>query len=69
MWSKTLEVLDPYEAIKEDIEKGVYDEENLSFWKKVFRISYTHNPFGIYKEMYLFNKKIYCKLVCRYVYE
>ena len=69
MWSKTLEVLDPYEAIKEGIEKGVYTEKKLSLCKKIFRTSYTHNAFGIYKEMYLFNKKIYCKLVCRYVYE
>ena len=69
MWSKSIEVFNPYEAIKADIEKGVYDDGNLSFWKKIFRISYTHNGFGIYKEIYLFNKKIYCNLVCRYIYE
>lgn len=57
MWSKSIELLNPYEAIKADIEKGVYDEKNLNFWKKVFRISYCHNVFGIYKEIYLFNKK------------
>lgn len=57
-----------YEAIKADIEKGVYDEKNLNFWKKIFRISYMHNGLGIYKEIYLFNKMIYCNLVCRYVY-
>lgn len=69
MWSKSIEFLNPYEAIKADIERGVYDEESLSFWKKVFRISYAHNGLGIYKEIYLFNKKIYCNLVCRYIYK
>ena len=68
MWSKTLEIFNPYEAIKAGIESGKYDKENLSFWKKIFRISYSHNGFGIYKEIYLFNKKIYCNLVCRYIY-
>jgi hypothetical protein len=57
-----------YEAIDADIEKGVYDEKNLNFWKKIFRISYMRTGFGIYKEIYLFNKMIYCNLVCRYVY-
>jgi hypothetical protein len=68
MWSRSLEVFNPYEAIKAGIESGKYDKENLSFWKKIFRISYAHNGFGIYKEFYLFNKKIYCNLVCRYIY-
>ena len=68
MWSKLVEVMNPYEAIKIDIDNGVYDEKNLSFWKKIFRTSYTHNTFGIYKEIYLFNKKVYCNLVCRYIY-
>ena len=57
-----------YKAIKANIESGVYNKENLNFWKKVFRISYTHNLIGIYKEVYLFNKKVYCNLVCRYSY-
>ena len=57
-----------YGKIKADIEKGVYDDKNLNFWKKIFRISYTHNLIGIYKEIYLFNKKVYCNLVCRYMY-
>lgn len=57
-----------YEAIKVNIENGVYSKENLNFRKKVFRISYSHNTFGIYKEVYLFNKRIYCNLVCRYIY-
>lgn len=26
-----------YEAIKADIENGVYDKENLNFWKKDFQ--------------------------------
>lgn len=69
MWNETVEVLNPYEAIKEGIEKGVYNEENLNFREKIFRTSYTHNAFGIYKEIYLFNKKVSCNLVCRYVYE
>ena len=69
MWSKSVEVLNPYEAIKADIEKGVYSKENLTFWKKIFRVSYSHTFFGIYKEIYLFNKKVYCNLVCRYIYE
>ena len=69
MWDNSLEVLNPYEAIKTNIEKGVYNKENLNFWKKIFRISYSHNVFGIYKEIYLFNKKIYCNLVCRYIYK
>ena len=68
MWSKSVEVLNPYEAIKADIENGVYSKENLNFWKKIFRVSYSHNGFGIYKEIYLFNKKVYCNLVCRYMY-
>ena len=68
MWSKTVEVLNPYEAIKTDIENGVYSKENLNFWKKIFRISYSHNGIGIYKEIYLFNKRIYRNLVCRYIY-
>ena len=67
MWRKSNKV--SYEAIKANIEKGVYSKENLNFWEKLFRISYTHNPFGIYKEVYLFNKKIYCNLVFRYIYE
>jgi len=69
MWSKSIEILNPYESIKADIDKGVYDKKNLNFWKKVFRISYSHNAFGIYKEIYLFNKKIYCNLICRYIYQ
>ena len=69
MRSKTLEVFNPYEAIKTGIENGVYDKENLTFWEKIFRISYAHNGFGIYKKIYLFNKKVYCNLVCRYIYE
>ena len=68
MWSKSVEVFNPYEAIKADIESGVYSKENLNFWKKIFRVSYSHNCFGIYKEIYLFNKKVYCNLVCRYIY-
>lgn len=68
MWSKSIELLNPYEAIKADIENGVYDKKNLNLRKKIFRISYTHNAFGIYKEIYLFNKRIYCNLVCRYIY-
>ena len=36
MWDRFLEDLNPYEAIKANIEKGVYNEENLNFWKKVF---------------------------------
>ena len=68
MWSKSIRDMHYYEAIRENIKKGVYNEENLSFWKKIFRISYTHNPIGIYKEIYLFNKKVYCNLVCRYTY-
>lgn len=68
MWSKSLEVLNPYEAIKVNIENGVYSKEKLNFWKKIFRVSYSHNGIGIYKEIYLFNKKVYCNLVCRYVH-
>ena len=67
MWSKSVEILNPYEAIKADIENGVYSKENLSFWKKIFRISYMHTGIGIYKEIYLFNKRIYRNLVCRYI--
>lgn len=66
MWSKSVELLNPYEAIKADIENGAYKVENLSLWKRVFRVSYSHNLFGIYKEIYLFNKKVYCRLICRY---
>jgi hypothetical protein len=69
MWSRTLEIFNPYEAIKAGIENGVYDKENLTFWEKIFRISYAHNGFGIYKEVYLFNKRVYCSLVCRYIYQ
>ena len=69
MWNKTVEVLNPYEAIREAIRQGEYNEKNLTFWKKVFRISYADNVFGIYKEIYVFNKKVYCNLVCRYIYE
>ena len=69
MWSRSLEILNPYESIKTDIERGVYSKENLNFWKKIFRISYVHNGIGIYKEVYLFNKKVYCYLVCRYTYK
>lgn len=69
MWSKSVEIMNPYEAIKADIENGVYSKENLTFWKKIFRISYSHTLFGIYKEIYLFNKMVYCHLVCRYIYE
>ena len=58
-----------YEAIRTDIKNGVYDEKNLNCLKKVFRISYHDTVIGIYKEIYLFNKKIYCNLVCRYIYE
>lgn len=68
MWSDSIKILNPYEAIKAGIEKGVCNEESLSFWKKIFRISYTDNVFGIYKEIYLFNKKVCCNLVCRYIY-
>lgn len=68
MWSRSLEVFNPYEAIKVGIESGKYDKKNLSFWKKIFRISYSHTFFGIYKEIYLFNKRVYCNLVCRYIY-
>jgi hypothetical protein len=57
-----------YEAIKTNIENGVYNKENLNFWKKIFRISYSDNVFGIYKEIYLFNKRVYCNLICRYKY-
>lgn len=64
MRSKTIN----YKAIKADIENGVYSTENLNFWKKIFRISYVHNGIGIYKEIYLLNKKIYCNLVCRYIF-
>lgn len=69
MWEKSVEVLNPYEAIKASIDEGKYAEENLSFWKKIFRVSYKDNAFGIYKEIYLFNKKVYCRLVCRYIYQ
>ena len=69
MWEKSVETLNPYEAIKEAIDKGVYNEKKLSIWKRIFRISYKDNVFGIYKEIYLFNKKIYCNLVCRYIYK
>ena len=69
MWSKSVELLNPYEAIKADIENGAYKVENLSLWKRIFRISYSNNLFGIYKEIYLFNKMVYCRLVCRYSYE
>lgn len=69
MWSKSVELLNPYEAIKADIENGAYKVENLSLWKRIFRISYSDNLFGIYKEIYLFNKRVYCRLVCRYLYE
>lgn len=69
MWSESIEVLNPYEAIKADIENGVYDKKTLNFWKKIFRISYVHNLIGIYKEIYLFNKKVYCNLVCIYICE
>lgn len=69
MWSLSMKTLNPYEAIKANIDKGVYGEEKLSFWKKIFRISYTDNWIGIYKEIYLFNRKIYCNLVCRYTYK
>ena len=69
MWSKLVEVMNPYESIKAYIENGVYSKENLNFWKKIFRVAYVHNVIGIYKEIYLFNKKIYCNLVCRYIYE
>lgn len=58
-----------YEEVKAHIDEGVYNKENLSFWQKIFRISYTDNVFGIYKEIYLFNKQIYCNLVCRYIYK
>ena len=68
MWSQSVETFNPYEAIKADIENGMYSKENLTFWKNIFRISYAHNGIGIYKEIYLFNKKVYCNLVCRYVY-
>ena len=69
MFSKSIEVLNPYEAIKANIENRVYDKQNLNFWKKVFRISYVHNVIGIYKEIYLFNKRVYCNLICRYIYK
>lgn len=55
--------------IQQDIQHGMYNEENLNFWKKkIFRIIYTDCLLGIYKEIYLFNKRIYCNLVCRYTY-
>ena len=69
MWSKSIEVLNPYEAIKANIENRVYDKQNLNFWKKICRISYAHNVIGIYKEIYLFNKRVYCNLICRYIYK
>lgn len=69
MWSESIKTLNPYEAIKANIDKGLYNEKNLNFWKRIFRISYTDNAFGIYKEIYLFNKKVYCNLVCRYIYK
>lgn len=69
MWSKSVELLNQYEAIKADIENGAYKVENLSLWKRIFRISYSDNLSGIYKEIYLFNKRVYCRLVCRYSYE
>lgn len=69
MWSRSLEIFNPYEAIKAGIESGKYGKENLTFWEKIFRISYAHNGFGIYKEVYLFNKRVCCNLVCRYIYE
>lgn len=31
MWSKSVETFNPYEAIKVDIENGVYSKENLNF--------------------------------------
>lgn len=69
MWSKSVESLNPYEAIKTDIQNGVYRSGNLSLWKRIFRVSYSHNLFGIYKEIYLFNKRVYCNLICRYSYD
>ena len=63
MWTKSLEVLNPYEAIKED------NDKKLSFWEKIYRVSYTYNLFGIYKEIYLFNKKVHTVLIFRYIYE
>ena len=57
-----------YAQIKRNIEKGVYDKDKMNFLKKIFRIIYTQNGIGIYKEIFLFNKRIYCNLVCKYVY-
>ena len=62
MWSKLCEVMNPYEAIEDNNKK-------LNFWEKIFRISYTNNAFGVYQEIYLFNKKVSCKLICIYVYK
>ena len=69
MRRKTVDASIRYKEIKACIENGVYDPDNLGFWKKIFRISYSDNWFGIYKEVYVFNKRIYCNLVCRYVYK
>lgn len=58
-----------HRTIQANIRNGKYNNENLNFWKKIFRISYVENALGIYKEIYLFNRQIYCNLLCRYVYE
>ena len=57
-----------YEMIQQNILNGVYAEENLTFWEKIFRVSYHHNMFGIYRDIYVFNKRVHCRLVCRYSY-
>ena len=67
MWTKSLETLNPYEALRREIIEN--NDEELSFWDKIYRVSYTHNAFGIYQETYLFNKKIHTVLICRYIYE
>ena len=69
MWHLFMNDVINYEEIKAHINEGVYNKENLSFWKKIFRVSYTDNVFGIYKEIYLLNKRVYCNLVCRYIYK
>ena len=56
-------------ASKYIIEAIENDDEKLSFWDKIYRVSYTHNIFGIYQETYLFNKKVHTVLICRYIYE
>ena len=67
MWTKSLEVLNPYEALRREAIEN--NDKKLSFCDKIYRVSYTHNIFGIYQETYLFNKKVHTVLICRYIYE